>query len=233
MKWFLVLLIVANIVFFAWQQSGEDPDSNAVPAVERQPGGQGNRLELLSESNTQASRQSEAPDKAADAARAEPLCWLLGPLPEVITAKQVLMRFQKQGVSAELQEIEVTTGLDYLLYIGPFASRDEGLTRLRELHGSGVDSFLITRGTLNNAISLGLFSSVRQAEAALANFAEQGYEANIRENERTGLQQWLVVPMAEADGLDVGFWDELNIDFSGLERKQNWCKSIAPVDGIE
>lgn len=229
MKWVLGLLVAANLAYFIALQldSGEQGALAAVAPPDIQQGG--HTLKLLSESGQAVSAQSST----ASAPATEPLCWMLGPLAEEVSAKQVQLRFQSQEIEADLREIETTTGLDYLLYIGPFASRDEGLARLRELHGEGVDSFLITRGSLSNAISLGLFSSVAQAETALEAYKGQGYDAHIRENERTAAQQWLVVPMAAAEALDLTFWDELSRDFAGLERKQNWCNSIASADGIE
>ena len=242
MRWALILLVAANIGYFIWHQFKEVPPRITPATTQESPvhSKRVERLELLSEAEPpKAALRADddvAPKSAAEpAARQSSLCWLLGPLPEQVTAKQVLMRFQGQGVPAELRQIELVTGLDYLLYIGPFGSRAESLAQLRKLHEAGVDSFVITRGSLSEAIALGLFASRSKAELAGDAFEheQQGYQTQVRENERTGVQLWLVVPTVVADSLDVSFWDELDMDFGELERKQKWCNAIASVDSIE
>jgi hypothetical protein len=239
MRWALILLVAANAVFFIWHQFKDDSQS-AVPVTvqeSRTHSERADRLELLFEAEPAAAVQRTegvAPVPAAEPpARQDSLCWMHGPLLEEVTAKQVLMRFQNQGVPAELRQIKVSTGMDYLLYMGPFASREESLAKLRKLHGAGIDSFVITRGRLTEAIVLGLFDSISKAEFAGDGFEQQGYQTQVRENARTGVQLWLVMPMADADSLDMAFWDELEMDFGALERKQKWCGAIASADSIE
>lgn len=238
MRWALLFLVAANVMLFTWFQFNGDPEGGPDENLQGLPSrGEGiASLELLSETEAAASGiegQATAEVSPEPAARQAPMCWMLGPMPEEVTAKQVLMRFENQAVPAELRVIEEIIGLDYLLYMGPFASRAESLAKLNELQGAGVDSFLITRGSLAEAISLGLYSRRSKAEIARDSFGEQGYAAQIRENERTGTQQWLVIPMASAEKLDIPFWNELDMDFNGLERKQNWCAAIASADSIE
>jgi cell division septation protein DedD len=239
MRWALMFLLAANVGFFIWHQFKEAPPRSLATTPESQGHRErAERLKLLSESKSAAvPRVDDVTLVAATEppARQGSLCWLLGPLPEEVTAKQILMRFQSQGVPAELQQIKLITGLDYLLYIGPFVSRAESLAKLRKLHEAGVDSFVITRGSLTEAIALGLFASRSEAELAGDAFENEqgGYQTQVRENERTGVQLWLVVPTVVADSLNVSFWDELDMDFGELERKQKWCNTIASVDSIE
>ncbi len=238
MRWVLLLLVAANVMLFTWFQFRGDPQGESRESVQDLPAQRDGvaTLELLSETDAAASAIEEptaAEGGPEPTARQAPMCWMLGPMPEEVTAKQVLQRFENQAVPAELRDIEVITGLDYLLYMGPFASRAESLAKLKQLQGAGVDSFLITRGSLTEAISLGLYTRRSMAETARDSFGEQGYVAQIRENERSGTQQWVVIPMAATEKLDIPFWNELDMDFSGLERKQNWCAAIAPAESIE
>lgn len=238
MRWVLAVLVAANVLLFTWFQLRGDSEGELQERTQGMPVQRDGvaSLELLSETNAASSAAAEQvihQDEPESSAVQAPMCWMLGPMPEEVTAKQVLLRFENLSIPAELREIEVITGLDYLLYMGPFASRAESLAKLKELQGAGVDSFLITRGSLTEAISLGLYNRRSAAETALENFAKQGYALQIRENERSGSQQWLVIPIATAEKLDIPFWNELDMDFSGLERKQNWCAAIASAESIE
>lgn len=236
MRWVLIFLLAANVGYFTWRYFQGDAVDEAALAAPAQPASArkaGEPLHLLSELSPAVVARPGKHGAADTQVQIEPLCWLLGPLPEIVTARQLLLRFEKEGVAARLEDIERIIGLDYLLYIGPFAGKQEGLKRLRQLHNEKIDSFLITKGPISNAISLGLFSSAKKAETAQASFIEQGFEPKIRENERTGTQKWLIVPLEHSETLPPAFWDELAQDFGGVERKQNWCSAIASVSGID
>jgi hypothetical protein len=236
MRWVLLFLVAVNAGYFSWQmlQGGlpgaekSDVDAAVDSAVD-QP-----RLRLLAEVPGAAGLNEKAREaqRAASTANAR-MCWLLGPLPEEVTAKQILMRFQGQGIDARLQELEAVTSLEYLVYTGPYPSRSEALSSLRDMQSKQLDSFVITRGELTDAISLGLFTSRRQVEQAVAELAELGYAAKSRESERVELQHWLVMPVTEAQNLGASFWQELESDFNHLDRQQKRCDTIASVDGMD
>lgn len=234
MRWILGFLIVANVGYLVWQsgqKTGPDAgQSSPVEIIEADA----ESLELLSEMDpatvAQNTRAASATQKQSGIKQ---LCWLLGPFREEVTAKQVATRFQALEINASLRSIEGTTGVDYLVFSGPYPSRADALGKLRMLQELQIDSFLITRGTLTDSISYGLFPKSAQAEALKADLAEMGYTVKVRENKRKESQQWLVVPVSAAEKAPISFWQELEFDFTGIDRQQKWCDAIASSSGID
>ncbi len=234
MRWVLGFLVVANIAYWVWQRSQTDAAGSVQGNIDVVIDNNADEVELLSEMPPELIAQKTiklTPKAGRDEAQA--LCWMLGPFKEVVTAKQVLLRFQALDIPAMLRNIEGVTGLDYLVYIGPYVSRADALGKLRMLQELQIDSFLITRGTLKDGISLGLFPKRSQAEALAEELAEMGYQVQIREEKRSEVQQWLVIPVAAAEKLAITFWQELELDFAGLHRQQKWCDAIASADSID
>ncbi len=235
MRWVLAFLVAANIAYWVWHLSQTDVVNDAPSGIDAVIDSNSDTLELLSEMDPAVIAKKAIkvvpPEVGRDEAQA--LCWILGPFKEEVTAKQVLLRFQALGLPVTLRNIEGITSLDYLVYIGPYVSRADALGKLRMLQELQIDSFLITRGSLNDAISLGLFPKRSQAEALAEELAEMGYEVKIREDKRSEVQQWLIVPVVAAAELSIGFWQELELDFAGIDRQQKWCDAIASADSID
>jgi hypothetical protein len=234
MRWVLVFLVVLNIAYWVWQRSQTNPADGAQSNIDEVVDSGADKLELLSEMPPELIAQKTIKVTAkAGPYEEQALCWILGPFTEIVTAKQVLLRFQALDIPVTLRNIEGITGRDYLVYLGPYPSRADALGKLRMLQELQIDSFLITRGTLNDGISLGLFPKRSQAEILAEELVEMGYEVKIREEKRSQLKQWLVIPVAAADKLARTFWQELELDFAGLDRQQKWCDAIASAGSID
>ncbi len=235
MRWFFGFLIVANIAYLIWQSSQERAGPDAIKSASTQIiESDAESLELLSEMDPATVAQNTRAASATPAqVEKKQLCWLLGPFKEEVTAKQVASRFQALEITASLRSIEGTIGVEYLVYSGPYASRADALGKLRMLQELQIDSFLITRGTLADSISYGLFPKRSQAETLKEDLAEMGYEVKIRENKRKEAQQWLLVPVAATEKAPLSLWQDLEFDFVGINRQQKWCDAIASSGSID
>ena len=68
----------------------------------------------------------------------------------------------------------------------------------RELKRKGIDSYVIRRGELNKAVSLGVFSDAKRAEKHQQRMQARGYGADIRKISKFAQRLWLVLK-AESD----------------------------------
>lgn len=164
---------------------------------------------------------------------AEPLCWMLGPMPEEVTGKQVASRFQALELELRIVNVEIVTGQEYWVYLGPFASQSEALGSLKGLQAEGIDSYVHASGELKNAVSLGYFSREDSARSALEQFRGKGYQPEMTIKDQKISQLWGVIPVSLTDQLSDAFWTGLAADFVGLERKQNLCSAIASAGVLE
>lgn len=93
--------------------------------------------------------------------------------------------------------------------IPPLASRAAGLAKLRRLQAAGIDSYLVTEGEQQNAISLGLFSSQKAAQRVLESRRNAGLAAELTLFERTRPEPIVWVYIARPDVLKATFPDGL------------------------
>ncbi len=203
MRALLLALIMLNAGLYLWQRydSGyqEVSEAMAMPAVK------GN-IVLLSEraAAPEVSDWTSDPEPAtvssihADLALPQntvaptaPLeCWLLGPFTTVSGGDL--------PAGLEWRREEYERDADYWVYLGPYADVTAASAISRELKRKGIDSYVIRRGELNKAVSLGVFSDARRAEKHQQRMQSRGYGADIRKISKFAQRLWLVLK-AEPD----------------------------------
>ncbi len=188
MRALLLALIMLNAGLYLWQRydSGyqEVSEAMAMPAVK------GN-IVLLSEPTAVSSTHADlAPlqDTVAPAATLE--CWLLGPFTTVSGGDL--------PAGLEWRREEYERDADYWVYLGPYADVAAASAMSRELKRKGIDSYVIRRGELNKAVSLGVFSDAKRAEKHQQRMQARGYGADIRKISKFAQRLWLVLK-AESD----------------------------------
>lgn len=231
MRAILAVLVVVNALLLVlyWMGVIATPgDVHAEPVVALPDGVP--ELTLLSEAGDSlpavaSDRRDSAPsDSVADAL---PLCTLVGPFAESGDADSLAQRLQALDIAADIRGLEVSDGQGYWVHLAPELSQREALRRLHELQAKQIDSYIIPRGELANGISFGMFSRQPLAEARQAELIALGYDAKIREVERTHRETWVVMPAPQAQALAASLWDELLAGHPELERRQNLCPGVA------
>lgn len=164
---------------------------------------------------------------------ADPLCWMVGPMPEKVTGRQVAARFQALELDMRLVNTEVVVGQKFQVHLGPYPSQGEAMAKLRELQAAGIDSYIQASGELKNSVSLGYFSHQSSADSAVEQFVAKGYAPKVATKDQKELQIWGILPVSEAAGLGEDFWAGISKDFPGVGRKQNLCAAIASVGILE
>lgn len=184
-RWIFVLLLLANGFYaFWWQSQGASPARTADPAYsESSP-----TLVLVAEADPAllVARQPSADEPPVEKEEIEiaAACWLLGTFAEKARADRVVSAIQSAQLAANLDTIELPDEPDYWVHVGPFPGRERALAVLQQLRGQGIDSFLITDGELENAISLGFFSQKASAQRLLERYAELSHPPKVLEVKR-------------------------------------------------
>lgn len=222
MRVVLVLLLVANAGLFVWQQSErgyQHMDRVLAPAA------QGN-IRLLSERDAESSPGMpvvEPPPVVPHVSPVELECWALGPfgklggrspLPEALPLRWLMEEYERDA--------------DYWVYLGPFDHSAAANTVSRGLTKDGVDSYVVRRGELENAVSLGVFSDVERAKSHAEAMRGRGYAAKLRRIAKRGQRQWLVMsasPGSEEYGLGMQYLRERQAADVLLAKKS--CNLIA------
>jgi len=204
MKWFFILLLLLNVVYFGWELDRETAiaisKNRSVPAVPVS----GQQLQLLSEIQTLPglrNNDSGMETMAADGMVPELItiddlvselpeimlvdtgdmvpaksCLRFGPVPKEEMLRELYQWFLSRNVSPQVQYTEEEGARLFWIYLDPQDSRENALAVLDQMQSRGIDDYrLINRGDLENAISLGLYSSRQAVDTRLQELEEKGF----------------------------------------------------------
>ena len=141
--------------------------------------------------------QQETPAKRVPSPAAAPpeaplvYCGTLGPFRSRIQAKRIL---RKLGALPEIRMERRPTLVDksYWVLIPPLADRAEARAVVERLKATGFqDLWLVPRGEMRNAISLGLYSRRDAAYSHAENLRAKGFEVEVRPKQEELLRYWL------------------------------------------
>ena len=228
LRWLVIGLLLCNAIYFAWER-------NAHRSVTPQFAGEvsqqlGARLTLLSEVSGNPAVNSKP---LADVTPPVPVCHMIGPFKELISANQVRERLKALDITVNTYQVNIPDKPDFWVHLGPMRSRKEALDLLRELQAKNIDSFLITEGELINGISLGFFSREELAQAVMKQRREIGYDAKIRKVPRFSKEIWEVFAGDEYLKLSDQFWQQIKAGTHDLELRKNSCELIASAEKLD
>lgn len=164
-------------------------------------------------------------DKGIPGRRPASLCFSYGPFPDQSQAVALMTWFQDRDIEVSQRFEQDRENPMFWIYLAPQESRDSAIKALENLKKKGVKDYrLIETGTLQNAISLGLFTTQASVNRRLNELKDKGYQP-------------VVVPYRDADAI---YWIEVRLNsdspvlnqmFSGFPARFNSvpvkCSEIA------
>jgi len=205
MRWLLITLLLVNVVYLGWELDQQTKiemrnnravnqipasvprlqllqEATELPEVRRQDtvGGQADIVEVpADEFTTSEDLVADLPDiLLADPDNLLPpkSCYRYGPVADENLANDLQQWFTDRSIASRLLYTEEPGARLFWIYLAPQGSRENALAVLEEMQGKGLGDYrLINRGDLENAISLGLFSSREAVDARLRELQEKGY----------------------------------------------------------
>ena len=107
-------------------------------------------------------------------------CFSFGPVAEEVNATALNDWFNSRRAKTRTRFIDEEGKQLFWIYLSPEESRDDAIDTLRELQQKGVGDYrLINHGDLQNAISLGLYSSQASVNQRLLELEDKGYKPVI------------------------------------------------------
>lgn len=170
---------------------------------------------------------------AAPEAPSAPICHMIGPFREKISARQVRDRLGAIPIASDLYQIDLPAKPVFWVYLGPMRSRQEAQEQHRQLVAKNIESFIITEGPLLNGVSLGFFTVAESAQSLLKKRREQGYDAKLREVQRTNPEMWLVLGDGENEKLTDAIWLQARAGTDGVDRRKSLCDVVARAQKLE
>ena len=156
MRYIAVTLLLANLAYLGWVQMRPQVVQESPPARELLNTG----ITLVDEFQAQAGTAPRPDTNASDTLQ----CSRVAGLMSLDGANSLMVEARDMGLEAALELSGAALPSHYRVYLPPASSRAiatislDGLAERLRAADLGIDSYLITRGQLENAIALGVFA---------------------------------------------------------------------------
>ncbi len=152
-------------------------------------------------------------------------CYTLGPLENEDDISALGAWFNAQGSQATLRSDERREVTSTWVFLPPLASREAADARVREMQAANIDDiYVIPRGDMANAISLGLFSQSDTLQRRVSQLEDRGFTPSVLPRYRTATASWLDGTTSVAEPMTVGVLDQI---FPDLIIRQVPCGDAA------
>ena len=167
MKNLLLLLLLANILYFIWGHFADQPTETGVSVVDESD--MGPPLEISDTKIAEAATSvgavlgaGQSSDLAAVVGRS---CVTLGPFKTATDADGALGDYEDQGMRAAVRSTQGQIFVGHWVQIRNIESREQGNAMLSKLKDGGLsDAYLVPTEDEGLKISLGLFGEMSRAE---------------------------------------------------------------------
>jgi hypothetical protein len=243
MRGIVFFLLIFNVLIFAWFMFQQDQEQQILDRDERAAFDYSHveKLTLLQELPKSTLLERDLRRKAAleeqrrKEEEAQLMCGLIGPFPEVVTAKQIRGRLGGKVENAPIVMIAKTLPSVHWIFIPPLDDRKAALAMIKRLQGDGVDSFLMTESEsgYENAISLGVYSKLESAQKVLEGIIAKGYPAELTKKLRQKEAYWLVLDVDSTLDFDTAELEAFRVEIPEIKKQEKSCQSIAVLQTFE
>lgn len=233
MRALFLLLILANLVFFAYAHvAGEGATiGNRIAALQISP----ERIRLLSSRGgpaADAARQSRQSIPPVLAPKAPGACleWSNLGGPDIARAENDLAQI---GIEPARIERVFADADGYWVHMPPLANKAEVDRKIGELKALGVHEFFVVQeaGKWRNAISLGIFRSDEAANVFLASLRQRGVRSAVVSRREKLLKQVVIYVREPGEAL-VAKLAGIQRNYPGTEMRASPCPApSAPPKG--
>lgn len=165
MKNLLLLLLLANILYFLWGRFVEESPEPGIAIVEESQLGPPLSLTAAPQAATSVGALLASGDSAELAALVGRSCVSIGPFTETADAQRVLTDYEGEGLRASMRTTQGEVFVGHWVQIPDIANRTAANATLERLIENGLsDAYLIPQDDGGMTISLGLFGEVSRAE---------------------------------------------------------------------
>jgi hypothetical protein len=205
MKIIFLFFAALNIAFFLWQST--TMGSSSVGSAKKQLV-QDDRvptLVLLREAeaiengkpkDTLTAMLESAPSKDKKYAA----CYRLGPFEQFQQLKSVTSQLHKLGADISQRKETEEVVLGHWVFLPSFPSWQDARKKVQELEEKGIkDIFILGRGEMKNAVSLGLFKHEASAKRRLAQLKKIGIKPRVETQQTTTELIWLDINVESND----------------------------------
>lgn len=178
MKWIVIALLAMNISLFGYQFWLHQQPAEAGTVAQE------SKFNNLKLSEGQQQRLDSIGSKPAqEESKPVTQCIRISGLSENDSYPVIESRLRALEISSEKKDVRLLNNTDYQVMIGPFASQEQARAEMDRIAALNIESYVITSGDRANSLSLGVFSSLENANRRRDELFAQDVVATVYENE--------------------------------------------------
>jgi len=186
----IVLLVLANVGFFAWSHWVARPERPAGSPPADAP-----RLVLANEAPAAPPLPSLRVTEGVE-------CVSLGPFLDLTEAARASTGLREAGLEPRQRAKEGAVWNGYWVSLAGLADADEAEQAVERLRTAGIgDAYIMPASDEGPTVSLGLFTEQPRALRRLDEVRALGFEPRIQERQRSGTVYWIDVDVSSPDQL--------------------------------
>ena len=165
MRNLLLLLVLANILFFIWEMVIEEPPETGVAIVEVSELGPPLQLSRAPQPATSVGAMLGSSGQTDFAAVVGRSCVSIGPFTDSPEAQGVFRDYRNEGMRVSVRSTEGEVFVGHWVQIRDIPNREAGNAMIDQLVAGGLtDAYLVPTDDEGLKISLGLFGEMNRAE---------------------------------------------------------------------
>jgi hypothetical protein len=182
MKNLLLILLLANILYFVWGMFADDSSQPGVAIVNEAE--LGPPLDVSTNTSADAAASVGAVlgsgEPSALSAVVGRSCVTIGPFRDSNDADAALMQYAGEGMRTALRSGQGEIFIGHSVQVPNLPDREAGRAMLSRLHSGGLgDAFLVGNEEVGMSISLGIFSDLANAEKVELQAKSIGFDVDI------------------------------------------------------
>jgi len=179
-KKLVIVLALLNIFFFIWVMAVKSSAYTRPPLYE-----EGVPSITLLPRNSKKSYQSSANTRPSS-------CYAFGPFDSKRSADMIANRINGFGLWTDIQNQETMQTLNFLVYLQPFATRNEAVNVVNEIRKHEVkNTKILDSGPYKNAVALGSFDDLNKARRHSEYVRFLGYDARYTTQQKRKVVYWI------------------------------------------
>jgi hypothetical protein len=230
-----------NVAFFTWQADvfNLSAPKNTTKAMKIDPNIP--RLTLLSELSTKEKQQlstEEKPktepspkkvakvdsDAIAKLKEGKSICYALGPFDGLPQAKNISEKLQDLGAYTAERSVTSESPIGYWVYLPSYKTWKDAKEQVLKLEEKGYkDMFIVGRGAMKNAVSLGLFKNEDGAKERVAQLKKIGEKPKIQTQYKQLDQYWIDIDVEPGKDQVVSTIEKIAQSLTVLELNSRNC----------
>lgn len=196
-----------------------DEQVDPLPAGARGPSGEGAAAGATASFVAEPSAEPTMPAPSPE------YCYSLGPFQKRDDAEVVLGLLRPRAAAADIRREVEQQQIGYWVLIPPMQSESEAIGKFEALKAAGItDLWRFTRGSLANAISLGLFARQSMAQAHSEDVNRKGFVTEVRPRLAEKSTYWIDARFGEVQNTISGVWGRIRRDYPDTPSATAQCE---------